>query len=235
MKCTGQTTLVMDVFGNTGYANNSRLALKIDGAGWLHLPDDKWDLSSIDLANVKAIELSIPSGMLKIDNVSLSIDKDELRFSGEGHWDGKQAGLGGGMSGYAGFLMQNPVVTDGVYHKWWASCPQPTLEEYNIRMSRSRRLWDERKHGKNIRAVEEEIGTDTTYRQNEFWAEWLLWLQSPEAIELEAEKLAQAEVAMLAKQEERRRQHEIDKKLEEELNEGFDEYEGEEQCDDIPF
>lgn len=123
MKAGGKVTMELLIQGDTGYNNCSDMLLVLP-AGELKLPKKSWDLSGIEdeVLQTKKIILGIPSGYLEVNvnqvvkNTSWWNSKDTVfTFSGTFEWDGKQAGLYGGMSGYANFKVDEVVVYSSVY------------------------------------------------------------------------------------------------------------------------
>lgn len=139
-------TLSISVIGDGGYNNKSSLHLGLKegytAPDYRHPHDesypnngiaysdgvdvpDPWDLRWI-LPQVTLIEgfaLGIPSGMLSTAAVPTSVTWEEedggmisLNYS-QVTWDGKLAGLLGGMSGYCSFSasFSDAIVTDGTY------------------------------------------------------------------------------------------------------------------------
>jgi|GEM_PF-4412091 len=120
------------VTGNVGHQNCSSLHYKVEPQQDEYITvevkwSDEWDLSSEVHTLQKGLAevwLCIPSGSLKIFNVKVEIvpgeysqEEKEIIFSGQGTWDGKSAGLLGGMSGFGNFYFQRDlaIVKKGVF------------------------------------------------------------------------------------------------------------------------
>lgn len=94
------------IVGDGGYQNQSSLTLTVEGLGSMNV-SDPWDLSSIKGREILGWSLSIPSGVLTAKSGGIKAewtDEESVNFTAEeATWDGKQAGLFGGMSGYGNF------------------------------------------------------------------------------------------------------------------------------------
>lgn len=116
MRCTVTGELRLAVVGNTGYANRSTLILS-NGLHNFTLPKDDWNLNgrTSEALEATSLELQIPSGTLKLSIASCRLIDGVFVFRGAGTWDGKLAGLEGGMSGYSSFSAIPLVVYEGAY------------------------------------------------------------------------------------------------------------------------
>lgn len=107
MYCKFKGFLEINVKGNTGFCNQSRMKFLFNNEQELILPYDSWDLDQIlqdsNLAELYCIVLAIPSGQFLIFPEKIWATDDCYRFEGQCQWAGQYAGLVGGMSGYAGF------------------------------------------------------------------------------------------------------------------------------------
>ncbi len=101
-------TLITSLEGDTGNNNKSILTFTTERGGTVVMPKFCWQDSDFpaDINTIKEITLQIPSGILKIGNLSMPIEVEiyedgKITFTGKNcHWDGNVAGLLGGMSGY---------------------------------------------------------------------------------------------------------------------------------------
>lgn len=110
----------ISIRGNGGYNNQSGLTLGFGFPDTELVVPDPWDLGSHEGKHVIDWELSIPSGNLySIGEVTWEFDHeaDSITLSApEGIWDGKRAGLLGGMSGFGEFYFDSiSEVQEGVF------------------------------------------------------------------------------------------------------------------------
>lgn len=134
MKCELKNIkMIIPVIGDGGYHNQSTFSLVIEEIGKIVL-SDPWNLTFLEnnplLKGIARFELGIPSGTLESRyEVDCVTQNGELILSSKiGLWEGKQAGLLGGMSGYGHFEYEEIdyvfegtflIPSDGVGNKSW--------------------------------------------------------------------------------------------------------------------
>lgn len=214
----------ISIIGNAGYRNNSNLELFFNKLGFSIKLGDEWDLSLIKnilIRDISRIELRIPSGMLKMKTINfIEINnEDELIINSSfSTWNGKQAGLLGGMSGYGIFRFKKAEVNYGVYTKWYDNID---LSEYNSLIARSRELYNynpqlyqyitedyssdikiENEHNflnKTIFNIEGDVANNILDKHK--WSKWLDYLKTEEAQNLYKEIINKKEQEWEAKRE----------------------------------
>jgi|694.fasta_scaffold111284_4 hypothetical protein len=117
------TTFSIATEGDTGYDNKSSLIFYTRRGGKVVMPLQAWKANDFPVKEVVKMELKIPSGNLLIENlgdssIESSQENGVISFFGDYcRWDGKIAGLLGGMSGYGNHEIdaQEAFVYEGTY------------------------------------------------------------------------------------------------------------------------
>jgi hypothetical protein len=115
MKATVKVLFNLPLSGSTDFQNRSKLEL--GGAHGTNVLGSSWSLGVARLRTYYSkLQLTIPSGVLSLEGEWKAGDlPGSAVFHGDGTWEGKAAGLLGGMSGYGHFNAQVLCVTEGVF------------------------------------------------------------------------------------------------------------------------
>lgn len=197
-----KANLTIPVSGKTGYNNQSSLVINTKEFDLILASDRKiWDISHIDwsLIDVVSVHLEIPTGEFGLyEDITVEVDSDnkEITFKGKAVWDGIQAGLQAGMSGYAnfGFIPDETIVIKGVYlpekDVFDFSGNVTTLPQYNNAITNSRSLFN---NGEiTIQDMERHVATEGTDPE---WEQWLKYVYSDEATQTRLQtRLAQQKI-----------------------------------------
>lgn len=100
--------------GHAGHMNGSYLELETSMGKIIPHPKG-WDLNPLKDVQVYGGILKIPSGKLQFYSSSLYCCENSIIIQTGGIWDGKTAGLTGGMSGFGVFTEANTTVWDGQF------------------------------------------------------------------------------------------------------------------------